>query len=223
MYIYCSFIENEEHVDSSSEVEEQEEEYSVETILDKRIRNGKVEYLLKWYGYSDLENTWEPAKNLYCEDLIIDFEEKLKQEKKKTQLESSRNCTLSSSTITSCVSSDAGPSKESKRSCPTKIKAEEYDISDKTDEIENAINFNDEQNSVSEDMINDDDQNEAPTEKIPEKIIGATNAKDHLMFILKYKGIDECDLIPSTEANLMCPQIVIQFYENRLTWHAPKN
>ncbi len=39
-------------------------EYEVEKIVNKRIRNGKVEYKIKWAGYSMDECTWEPLKNL---------------------------------------------------------------------------------------------------------------------------------------------------------------
>jgi len=55
------------------------ESFEVEEIRDKRSgKRGKVEYLIKWKGYAEIENTWEPAENLQCYGMIAEFEEKYK-------------------------------------------------------------------------------------------------------------------------------------------------
>jgi hypothetical protein len=40
------------------------EEYEVESILDSRIRNQRLEYLIDWTGYSPDERTWETATDV---------------------------------------------------------------------------------------------------------------------------------------------------------------
>ena len=54
---------------------ETEEEFVVEKIIDKSFGpDGKVKYLIKWKGYNSKDNSWEPIDNIYCYDLIEEFE-----------------------------------------------------------------------------------------------------------------------------------------------------
>jgi len=56
--------------------------------------------------------------------------------------------------------------------------------------------------------------------KKAEKITGATEASGELMYLIKWEGInDHFDLVSAKEANLMCPQIVINFYQEKLIWN----
>ena len=55
-----------------------EPEYEVEKILQKRVRKygkgSRVEYLIHWKGYPSEEDTWEPLRELtHCDELIQEF------------------------------------------------------------------------------------------------------------------------------------------------------
>lgn len=53
----------------------------------------------------------------------------------------------------------------------------------------------------------------------PDKIIGATEVNKELAFLVQWKNSNKAQLIPSKLARIKCPQLVIDFYEQRLTWH----
>ena len=38
--------------------------------------------MIKWKGYAEIENTWEPAENLQCYGMINEFEEKAKTDQR---------------------------------------------------------------------------------------------------------------------------------------------
>ncbi|XP_055013486.1 chromobox protein homolog 3a isoform X2 [Boleophthalmus pectinirostris] len=149
---------------------EEPEEFVVEKILDQRLVNGKVEFYLKWKGFTDADNTWEPEENLDCPELISAF------------LEAQKNI------------------KEKPAAVKRKASTEEAEPEAKKPQNEKPRGF--------------------ARNLEPERIIGATDSSGELMFLMKWKDSDEADLVPAKEANKRCPQVVISFYEERLTWHS---
>lgn len=52
--------------------------FEIEAIRRKRTRKGQHQYLIKWRGWPETANTWEPLENLLsCSDVIDAFEESL--------------------------------------------------------------------------------------------------------------------------------------------------
>ncbi|KAL4648001.1 E3 SUMO-protein ligase CBX4 [Arapaima gigas] len=54
--------------------------FAVESIEKKRNRKGRVEYLVKWRGWSPKYNTWEPEENILDPRLLVAFQNREKQE-----------------------------------------------------------------------------------------------------------------------------------------------
>ncbi|GAB2277940.1 La ribonucleoprotein [Dionaea muscipula] len=81
--------EEEEDEDVAGEAEEQGRPkladgfYEIESIRKKRIFKGQPQYLIKWLGWPDSSNTWEPLEHLQaCADVVEAFEERQSAEKK---------------------------------------------------------------------------------------------------------------------------------------------
>ncbi|KAJ1581417.1 hypothetical protein NDA11_002946 [Ustilago hordei] len=49
-------------------------DFEVEALIDKRSHNGTTEYKVLWRGYSEEAASWEPVGNLNCPDLIQEYE-----------------------------------------------------------------------------------------------------------------------------------------------------
>ncbi|KAM3858077.1 chromobox protein homolog 3-like [Diretmus argenteus] len=158
---------------SKKEPKNEPEEYVVEKVLDQRLVNGKVEFFLKWKGFTEADNTWEPEENLDCPELISEF------------LEAQKNVKEKPAPVKRKSSTDE-PETEAKKKAVT--------------EEPHGFNRNLE----------------------PERIIGGMvdEISGDLRFLMKWKDSDEADLVPAREANTRCPQVVISFYEERLTWHS---
>uniref|UniRef100_A0A8C6NMK6 Chromobox homolog 3a (HP1 gamma homolog, Drosophila) n=1 Tax=Nothobranchius furzeri TaxID=105023 RepID=A0A8C6NMK6_NOTFU len=154
-----------------TETQEEPEEFVVEKVLDQRIVNGKVEFYLKWKGFTEADNTWEPEDNLDCPELIQAF------------LDSQKNIKEKPAAVKRKASTDDAEEEPKKKDVPDKPRGFARNLE-------------------------------------PERIIGATDSSGELMFLMKWKESDEADLVPAREANTRCPQVVISFYEERLTWHS---
>ncbi|RWS22010.1 chromobox protein 1-like protein [Leptotrombidium deliense] len=212
--------------------------------MDKRRRGGKVEYLIKWQGWSHDDNTWEPEDHLNCPDIMKEFEEDLKAKKeKKMKREKERQREKERDRENDREkdrhrkekhksSSHEKSSKNSENKSDDKIK--KLKLEDGTAKLLNVkkIIDSDDDDSKSDKSIDDDAEDDKVSEPDDgpvgfergleaKKIVGALMEGGIMKFLMKWKDCDAEDLVPASEANIKCPQVVINFYQKRLQWVTP--
>ncbi|XP_056300462.1 chromobox protein homolog 3-like [Pseudoliparis swirei] len=168
------------------------QEFVVETIIRRRIFNGRVEYFLKWKGFTDAENTWEPEDNVDCPELIQEF---------------LRNTHFFEGNEEDQTEQELFPKEE--------MTEQETEIS--------CMQSQQQALTVQSNTEPNDTQEHPPTGLStylePECIIGSADRQGELMFLVKWKNSDDVALLPAREASARCPQVVIDFYEQKLSWH----
>lgn len=168
--------------------------------------------------------------------MIREYEEKVK-------LRKNRKRTSSNSTIVSSAAlSDTGATKKRKRDTTLKLKVDKANKcdkvakKDKANKVDKTIKVDtackvhrvikvEKSENVDraikvEKSVNVDKAGLIPTgpQKEAEKILAATEESGEIVFFVKWKDLPKADLIPAKEANLMFPQVVIKYYQEKLTW-----
>lgn len=169
------------------------QEFAVEKIIRRRISNGRVEYFLKWKGFTDADNTWEPEDNLDCPDLIEDFNIKHAH---LTEIGDEDECGM--------MPKEEMTALETELVCLQSQQQTGHSVLQPNAEL-----------SHSESLLSSYQE--------PECIIGSTDRRGELMFLVKWKNSEDVALLPAREVSARCPQVVIDFYEQKLTWHCSED
>jgi len=216
--------------------------YVVEKVLDKRKRGGRYEYFIKWEGYESSDNTWEPLSNLdSCPGLIEEYERSVKKDVAASSgttagtggTSSSKRGTSSrrGSAATASSASVVDMTPRSKRQAASSVVADDFeDISELdvtptsskttvTKERTSTRKAVTAGNGSTSSTVGDELSAIGFDRGLkPEKVMGATEEDGELLLLVKWKGSPDADLVPSKIANVKCPQLVIEFYQEKLKW-----
>lgn len=172
------------------------EEFSVENVLDRRIKNGKVEYLLKWKGYSHDDDTWEPEDNLDCPELISAYEEeRLKREKEEAE----------AAAVAATAAAAAAAAAATPAVVPTDSVYEESLASRKRGRREKK--------KKGEVLQEIDKPRGLARSLAPEKILAGQLFHGTLYFLVKWHDCMDVDVVPGHDLGEAYPDFVIKYYE----------
>jgi len=151
---------------------------------------------VKWLNYDSDDNSWEPEDNMNCDQMIAEFENKF---------------------VT--VTKESAKTPQSNAVKDTNI---ENNCAEKTVPKNNAVDNNpiispQNNNSIVRPQDNNllfRDVNDLVSNSLEaERIIGAVNSPEGILFLVKWRNKERADLVPNNFANVQFPQVVIDFYQ----------
>ncbi|KAM9988905.1 hypothetical protein ACTFIY_004946 [Dictyostelium cf. discoideum] len=222
------------------EPEEQEEPdvYEVEKILDKRVHHGRIQYNVRWKGFSSDHDTWEDEDNVAgCPELVKEFEcfrqqEKKRNKKKKyttvnddpTAVEISSSSPAPTNPSSSTTASAATASVTTTTTTAATVTTDTYFSNNTTStpqKINHLIGVEDEEN-IKNEYIKFGvpyiegvgfENGDCVEEVIGCKPFGQDNT---LFFFVKWRGQEKLSWVPNEILKLKEPLQLIEFYESRL-------
>uniref|UniRef100_A0A6G1SGK5 Heterochromatin protein 1 n=1 Tax=Aceria tosichella TaxID=561515 RepID=A0A6G1SGK5_9ACAR len=205
------------------------EEYTVEAIRQKRkTKAGSYEYLIKWAGYPESDNTWEPLENLKCPELIQKFNEQAANERRRKKAEKS-NTTATQQPSTS---------KRPRRDAPS-LSGSIHGSEDTLNDDVNSLFVEDDDN---EEGIADHGESARKKKKTSnnrealqtndqvslkgferglaiERILTASiGDDDKLYFFLKWQGRNDIEMVEADELEKKGSYELCRWYRERLYW-----
>ena len=183
--------------------------YIIEKILDRRKKNGKFEYKIKWEGYPMNESTWEPMENLETvKELVEEYNNThpITDKKKSSKVSHKKNPgsfihkkrKKKNDDINGQIKQNEKISEEAKKM---------NDINSKVNDKENA---NENINKIK--FIIDDSLKNVVTVKKKNQIFLAVVDK------LDSNGEINKTYIPTEELRKTNPWILLDFYESKIRW-----
>ncbi|XP_039451342.1 heterochromatin protein 1-like [Culex pipiens pallens] len=179
-----------------------EPEFVVERVVAKRIRRGKAQYQIKWKGCDDSENTWEPEENLNCQDLLEKFareegEKRASRGKRQSSADSNSNMDRAGEDVEKAPPKRQSRPRASKSLAPEDTASPPVVPAAKRTKAKNGFEKG----------------------HVAEKLEGVTEEGGERLFLVRYKGVDEVELVPSSIARQHVPDLIIDFYESRIIWN----
>lgn len=177
--------------DKEKTTSEENKEWELEKIVGKRTRLGKIEYEVKWKDYPSSQNTWEPAENLECVEMIQQYENEL----------------------SGGLGGGAGDASVS----GVHVKQEQPDIDDLQEQAGSSqMELHQEEQEEDGNEEEDEEEEEKEKEWEVEQICGRKWHRGTISYLVKWKDYSWEENTWEPLTNLDCPELIMQ-YESKLT------
>lgn len=175
-------------------------------------------------GYDDEFNTWEPEWNLDCENLIKDYCNRRQYEQVEKILGATTSLNGGKESITLVVQYTTKeksliPIAQACQRFPKLVlKYFEQRLIWKYENVNNKLQYLKEEELKKIRAKTRNFRGGFAKNYIPEAICGVINTVEGLLIVIKWKDLDVVELVPAEEAHNNCPDLLLNYYNERIEW-----